>query len=474
MDLRQTIHIRPELQLRLKLTMELQQAIKLLQLNRLELLNLVQQELSENPVLEETPVAEAEEAPAQAPEPTAQEQQVIPEDDEWKKTLQDYRDSGPLPGTGRSSRAEDLPAVDATLSEREDLYDHLLWQLRMARLTARERLIGGELIGNLADNGDLAAGVMESIAERLAVSLEEVNGVRKIIQRFDPIGVASLSLEDCLLVQAEVYFPGDELVHTIIRHHLPDLVGRNVLTLGRKLGVSDEDIEDAREIITSLDPKPGRAFAGENPHYVEPDVFVERAGEGYLVLLNEDGLPKLRLSSYYTGLLGTRIKKDTREYLKKKVRSAEWFMKSIHQRQHTVQAVAESIVRFQKEFLDHGVQRLKPLVLQEVAEDIRMHQSTVSRVTTNKYMHTPQGLFPMKFFFNPRIESSSGGEDLSSQAVKDQIRRLVAAEDARTPLSDQQIVERLSTDGTKLARRTVAKYREQLGILSSSKRVRPV
>jgi len=474
MDLRQITNVRPEMLQRLKLTIELQQAIKLLQLTRLELLATIQQELAENPVLEEIPVVEQEEAAAsqQQQEPAAPQDGTIPDDDDWKKTLEEYRDRPPLPGSGRPARSDDLPTADAALVEREDLYDHLLWQLQMSKLDPTAMVIGTEIIGNLGENGDLAPAVVESIAEKLAVPLERAHVVRRVIQRFDPVGVASISLEDCLLVQAEVYYPEDALLQTIIRDHLAELVGRNMAGLARKLGVNDEDVEDVRDIIMTFDPKPGRSLGGESANYVEPDVFVEKAGDDYIVFLNEDGLPKLRLSAYYTGLLETGIKKDTREYLKKKVRSAEWFMKSIHQRQQTIRVVAESIVRFQKEFLDRGMDGLKPLVLRDVAADIKMHESTVSRVTTAKYMHTPRGLFPMKFFFNARLGSDSG-DDVATQTVKEKIRILVAQEDPRKPLSDSELVARLSESGVRIARRTVAKYRELLGILASSKRIRP-
>jgi len=466
MELRQTLQLKQQL----RLTLQLQQAIKLLQLNRLELANLVQQELSENPVLEELAASRPEEVPMaqlDVPEP---KQESPKEDDEWKQVIRELREMGPV-GGGRIRRSSEVPPFEASLTKGEDLYDHLLWQLRMARLTEHERRIGVELICDLGPNGYLASESVASVAERLECSEEEVHGVRHLVAEFDPVGVATLSLEECLEVQARFFYPENELALVVIRHHLPDLVGRNILGLARKLEVSHEELEEAREIIVSLDPKPGRNFTGDETRYVVPDLYVRKVAGEYVVVLNEDGLPKLRISSYYRKLIDGKITEETKDYLKQKVRSAVWFLRSIHQRQSTVRLVGESIVRFQRAFLDHGVSRLRPLVLRDVADDIQMHESTVSRVTSNKYVHTPQGLFPLKFFFNPRIESTRGA-DLASEAVRDKIRDLIGRENSRKPLSDQQLVEILHGQGIHIARRTVAKYRGQLGILSSSKRVK--
>ncbi len=466
MELRQTLQLKQQL----KLTLQLQQAIKLLQLNRLELADLVQQEVAENPLLEEVGRSHSDEVPVSGldlPEPT---QQAPKDDDDWKKIIEEVRAMGPLPSTG-IRKSDDLPPFEANLTKGEDLYDHLLWQLRMSRMDDRQRLIGAEIIGNIGPNGYLRDDGLEAVTTDVPCSLEEANAVRQEILRFDPLGVAALNLEECLGVQAEIHFPENELVLRVIRHHLPDLVGRNILGLARRLGVSDAVLEEARSIIVSLDPKPGRNFATEETQYVVPDLYVRKENDEYIVMLNEDGLPKLRISSYYKNLIDGKITDETKDYLKKKVRSAVWFLRSIHQRQSTVKLVGESIVKFQREFLDQGVSKLRPLVLRDVAEDIEMHESTVSRVTSNKYIHTPQGLFPLKFFFNPRIESSDGG-DLASEAVREKIRGLIQKESPRDPLSDQQIVEILDKQGLSIARRTVAKYRTQMGILPSSKRVR--
>lgn len=477
MELRQTVSLRQTL----KITAELQQAIKLLQLNRLELATLVQQELSENPVLEEVEtvnpdqvsldsVADRATAPDEVGESGVVQEPQGDKDLDWEQVVREYNEAGPLPAS-IVRRNEDLPPFDANLTRKDDLYDHLLWQLRMSRLEPDEMGIGVEIIHNIDNNGYLAVDVPEALAVELEVPLEKVLYVLSAVQHMDPLGVGARTLEECLLVQAEIAYPDNELVATIIQSHLPDLVGRGIIALARRLGVSLEAVEEARELITNLDPKPGRNFSGDDPQYVSPDVYVRKVGDDFEVVLNEDGLPKLRIGSYYKSLLDRDINTETKDYLKKKVRGALWFLRSIHQRMNTVRLVAESIVKRQKPFFHHGVSHLRPMVLRQVADEIGMHESTVSRVTSNKYMHTPHGLLPMKFFFNPGIESQSG-DDVASEAVKHRIKALISGEDPASPLSDQQLVEILDKEGLTIARRTIAKYRTQLGILSSSKRVR--
>lgn len=475
MELRQTLQTK--LEQRLTLTLQLQQAIKLLQLTRLELANIIQQELAENPVLEEIPAPSAEEIPVanldlSNPPEEQGESGVVQTDgeQEWRKVIEEFGEAGPLPSTV-VRRDDDLPPMEANLSHKDDLYDHLQWQLRMSPFSEAEQHIALEIIGDIDHNGYVPEDEVEVVAQRLTVAPDEVERLLKIIQNFDPVGVASRTLVECLSVQAKVLYPGDEIILRVIEHHLNDLVGRSILTLHQKLGVTPEEIEEVRMLLSALDPKPGRNFSGEEAQYITPDVYVLKVGDEYVCSLNEDGLPKLKLSPYYKGLLNRQINQQTKDYLKKKVQSAVWFMRSIHQRQSTVLLVAESIVRFQKEFLDKGIAHLKPLVLRDIAEEIGMHECTVSRVTSNKYIHTPQGLFSLKYFFNSRIETSDG-EDVASQAVRDRIKTLVDHEDPRRPISDQQLVELLEKEGIHIARRTVAKYRTQLGILSSSQRVK--
>jgi len=455
----------------LRLTAQLQNAIKLLAMGRMELAELLQKELLENPLLEELPGSTgSEEVPMTGMENVETLPQQPPEDDEWKKILDEYCDMGPLPSTG-IRRNEDLPPFDANLTKGEDLYDHLFWQLQMSRLLEEDREIAAQLIGNLDSNGYLKPETIQIIADALECFPEAVERVRKALLQFDPVGVGAVSIEECLSVQADLYYPDDQLVKKIILNHLKDLVGRNVVGLAKTLGVTAEEVEDARELITALDPKPGRNFSDEGVQYVTPDVYVEKIAGEYMVVLNDDGLPRLRISPYYRRLLDGKLTEETRDYIRRKVKAAVWFLRSIHQRQSTIRMVSESIVKFQKAFLDHGVSFLKPLVLRDVANAIGMHESTISRVTSNKWIHTPQGLFSMKFFFNPKIQSQTG-EDLASEAVRNKIKDLVAGEDPKRPLSDSQIVKILDRQGLKIARRTIAKYRALLNILPSSKRVK--
>jgi RNA polymerase sigma-54 factor len=297
--------------------------------------------------------------------------------------------------------------------------------------------------------------------------------VLAVIQTFDPLGVGARNLRECLLIQARILLPEDTLVLTIIDQHLDGLVGRSSMHLQKALALTDIEMRRVFAAIATLDPKPGRGFSRTAPEYEIPDVFVEKRGGEWVVTLNESGLPRLRVSDYYRRVLHQDKNADTRDFLKTKVRSAVWFVRSIYQRQSTIQKVAESIFRFQRDFLERGPKYLRPLVLREVAAEVGMHESTISRVTTKKYAQTPQGVFELKYFFGARIESGRG-EDLSAEAVRERIRALVAREDARTPLSDQAIVDILKRENLKIARRTVAKYRQQLGLLSSADRIRAV
>ncbi len=475
MELRQTLQTK--LEQRLTLTLQLQQAIKLLQLTRLELANVIQQELAENPVLEEIPAPSAEEIPVSNLDYNgASDEQgeagVVQQDHEqdWRKVIEEFGEAGPLPST-IVRRDEELPPMEANLTRKDDLQDHLLWQLKMSSMDEQSQRIAYEIIGDVDSNGYVPEDEAQALADRLRVSPDEVERVLGVVQLFDPLGVAARTLVECLTIQARVLYPGDDIVMRVIRDHLNDLVGRAVLSLPQKLGVNADEVDEIRMLIAALDPKPGRNFTGDEVQYVTPDVYVLKRGDEYYCSLNEDGLPKLKLSPYYKNLINRPINNETKDYLKKKVQSAVWFMKSIHQRQSTVLLVAESIVKFQKDFLDNGISHLKPLILRDVADEIGMHECTVSRVTSNKYIHTPQGLYSLKFFFNSRIETSDG-EDVASQAVRDRIKQIVEGEDPSKPVSDQQLVELLEKEGIHIARRTVAKYRTQLGILSSSQRVR--
>lgn len=476
LEIRQSINQELRLTQELVMTPQLQQAIKLLQLSRLELVDRVQEELDANPLLEEVKEEEpaAAEAESQNQEAPTAEEPVADKPDEpeidWEQYLA-YYDVGGMPDAPVESD-EDRPSYENFLSPETTLQDHLLWQLRLSHVTTEDKEVGALIIGNVDDDGYLRASV-EEIAEMASAPPERVEAVLAEIQDFDPLGVASRDLRECLLKQAVEQDLGDAVIR-VIEHGLKLLETKNYKKLAKDLDLTFEEALEAAREIASLEPRPGRNFAATRVDYVVPDVYVVKEGDDYVVRLNEDGVPKLRVSPYYQSLLQNDSPegKEAKGYIQERMQAALWLIKSIHQRQQTLYKVARSIVRFQREFLDKGVTHLRPLILKDVAEDIEMHESTVSRVTTNKYMHSPQGTFELKFFFSSAIQRRNG-EDLASRSVKARIREIVAKEDAGKPLSDLQIAEILSREfGLKIARRTVSKYRESLGILSSSARRR--
>jgi RNA polymerase sigma-54 factor len=365
------------------------------------------------------------------------------------------------------------PSWENMLSRKTTLTDHLMWQLGLSRMSEIERKIGEEIIGNLDSSGYLAATV-EEIAEPVKVSPEVVEKVLAKIQEFDPPGIASRDLKECLMAQAKVLGVKNPLIETIIRDHIHDLETKNYNNIAKKLKVPLTDILDAIFLISRMDPKPGLVYSDEGPQYIIPDVFVFKVSDEYKIILNDEGLPRLRISNFYREILGGASEGATsadecKKYIKERLQSATWLIKSIQQRQRTIFRVTESIVKFQREFFDQGIQFLKPLVLRDVADDVEMHESTISRVTTNKYMHTPRGIFELKYFFNSSINKTSG-DAIASKSVQEEIRKIISGEDTRKPLSDSEIVDILSRQGISIARRTVAKYREMMGILPSSKR----
>jgi RNA polymerase sigma-54 factor len=459
----------------LVMTPQLQQAIKLLQLNRLELAETISQELLENPMLEVN-----EEAPAEgeAPEPAeaeakgeeASEVEIsdqAKEEFDWENYLGEYS-SAPASREGSSYEERDGPSYENMLTRAPSLKDHLLWQLRMSALDEDQVEIGAHVIGNVNEEGYLQASLAD-IAEAAGCSEDQAAEVLEVIQRFDPLGVAARDLRECLLIQATELHPANDLVHDILESHLGDLERRAYPAVAKKLGVSLEEVGEALRVIQTLEPKPGRSVSDEEPRYITPDIYVDRIDGQWVIQLNEDGLPKLRVNSFYKDALGQGGSAEAKEYVQNKLRSALWLIRSIHQRQRTIYKVTESIVKHQTEFLDQGIAHLKPMVLRDVAEDVGMHESTISRVTTNKYVHTPQGVYELKYFFNSGINRVEGGA-VASEAVKERIRQMVSSESPKKPLSDQAIADLLKREDINIARRTVAKYREMLGILPSSRR----
>jgi RNA polymerase sigma-54 factor len=472
MGIQQKLHTR--LVQKLILTPSLQQAIKLLPMSTLELSDLLNQEMVENPLLEEVPTEELQPAEASAtPEKTSAEPQGEKadtwDDQDYEYFFGDYLDDGYRPRAPQEVR--ELPPIENTLSTSTSLADHLLWQLSMQTDDPVVREVGAAIVGNLDDSGYLVASVDE-LAAMGPWPVADVERALKFVQGLDPIGVAARDLQECLLLQIRHLGLEGTPTEKIVSEHLRLLQSHHVQEIAKKLGLSLEDLKEHIEIIRHLDPKPGSRYNPAQSQYVIPDVYVVKVDDQYVAVLNEDGLPQMRISPVYRRLLdkGAADNTDeTRAYVKDKFRSALWLIKSVEQRQKTIHKVATSVINFQRDFLDHGIEHLRPLVLRDVANDIGMHESTVSRVVTNKYMHTPQGVFEMKYFFHSGIHSSYG-ESVSSVTIKQRIRKIIENEDPRKPLSDSKIVSILQREGLVLARRTIAKYREELKIQTSNQR----
>lgn len=505
------------------MTPQLQQAIKILQLSLPELETVVQSELEQNPMLEpldqsstETSLengstsAEIEEVEAASQKdqlgedagPKSDASGDAPFGDEipaveeradgiqseardaaveieqfnrlekldWREYMENY--SNNWQETEPSDPDEERrQTLENTLTSRTSLEDHLMWQLRLSSLNEVEQRIGATIIYNLNDDGYLETPVAE-LASQLETDNESVERVLKRVQQLDPPGVAARDLRECLQLQLRSLGMEESIATRIVTSHLDLLEKHRYNEIAKALGVTLDTVVQAAKVISLLEPKPGRDYSGDEPTYVIPDVFIHKMGNDYVVTLNQSAVPRLRLAGYYQRVMNDgQVGSETREYLQERLRSARWLVKSIYQRQQTIYKVARSIVKFQRAFFDHGISHLKPLVLKDVAEDIGMHESTISRATANKYAHTPQGIFELKFFFTSGVKASTG-EDVSAETVKEKIRVLVAAEAPDNPLSDQAIAETLRRQTINIARRTVAKYRQALGILPSASRKR--
>jgi RNA polymerase sigma-54 factor len=444
-------------------------------MSTLELADLLNQEMVENPLLEEVETEELQPVEQQQAEKTEAEKPAEKsdawDDADYEYFFGDYLDDGYKSRT--PSEVKELPPIENTLSTAGSLSDHLLWQLSMQTDDEKLKEIGRAIIGNLDDDGYLVASV-EEIAAMAEWPVGDVERALQHVQTFDPIGVAARDLQECLWLQLRQLGLEGTPSERIITEHLRLLQNHQVPEIARKLGMGIEDLREHIEIIRGLDPKPGSRYNPTQSQYVIPDVYIVKVEDQYVAALNEEGLPQLRISPVYRRLLdksGTASDSndETRAYVKDKFRSALWLIKSVDQRQKTIHKVATSIINFQREFLDHGIEYLRPLVLRDVANDIGMHESTVSRVVNNKYLHTPQGVFEMKYFFHSGI-SSSYGESVSSVTIKQRIRKIIENEDPRKPLSDSKIVSILQKEGLMLARRTIAKYREELKIPTSNQR----
>ncbi len=464
----------------LMMTPQLQQAIKLLTLTHLEMTSVIAKEMVENPMLEEAGGESTREEVASRENDTKERNaddfsgpDIIDnskDNFEWDKYVDSYNSTSSTPYTKEVRSKDDAPNYENMVSRGQNLQEHLEWQLRMEDLDEEEWKFALEVIHNLNDEGYLEENIEEIIA-LVDLKREEALELLYKIQNLDPIGCACSTLKECLLVQANALEEPSPLVNILIRNHLDDLIKRDFQTIEKEVGVDIQKIKDAEIILHSFNPKPGRVISPDEIQYVVPDIYIKEIGGELVVRLNNEGVPTLRVSNLYKGLMKKQeTDSETSEYVQDKLRGALWLIKSIENRQKTIEKVAHAIVKYQPEFFKKGAVALKPMILKDIANEIGVHESTVSRVTTNKFVHTPIGTYELKFFFNAGIGGKNGGIDIASESLKMKIKELVANEDSKKPLSDQKIADILSKSDIKVARRTVAKYREQMDILPSSKR----
>lgn len=465
----------------LMMTPQLQQAIKLLTLTHLEMTDLIASEMVENPMLEESqPDKDAEYSSEtmenQAKEATSENFEEKPmmssdnDDFDWNSYIDSYNNTSSTPNMA-SADPDSEYNYENMVSGSQTLADHLLWQLQMEELEEKEREFAELLVHNINDDGYLE-GSLEDLIKQSDIDSEVAKNLLELIQRLDPVGCGSSSLEDCLLAQARIAEERSPLLEKIIKSHLKDLQNRDYQKIAKATGTKAEMVKNAEMILRNFHPKPGRLVVAKETHYITPDIYVVEVGGEYVVKVNDDGVPRLKISKLYQSMLKQQGEQfeAAQEFVSEKLRSALWLIKSIQNRQRTIEKVSKAILSQQQEFFKKGPEFLKPMILKDVANEIGMHESTVSRVTTNKYMHTPIGMFELKYFFNSGIGGKNGGIDVSSESLKLKIKQIVDNENPKKPFSDQKIVELLAREDLAVARRTVAKYREMLGILSSSKR----
>ena len=471
----------------LLMTPQLQQAIKLLQLSRLELADTIRQEIEQNPLLEEISPSDADYENSQNSLSATEEIPNIPEPEitgevnmdnvssmqeiNWEDDYANYYDAG-FSFSKETPERNRLTQIDF-LTKETNLQSHLQWQLSHAELDKELKEAGLFVIGNLNQHGFLELTV-EDITREIGCDEETARRAIAIIQEMDPPGVAAIDVQESLLLQLKRLDLEDSLAAEIIKDHLHSLELKNYGDIARATKTPIKEVQAAIEVITGLNPFPGEQYTERDVHYVIPDVFVHKVGDEYLIVLNDEGLPRLKVSSAYEQIVDgdTSTPAETKAYIKEKLRDAVWLIKSMQQRQRTIYKVVESLLKFQKDFFEKGVQQLRPLVLRDVAEDIEMHESTVSRVTTNKYIHTPQGIFELKYFFSTAIPQLDG-ESLAAESIRQRIRNMIKNENPDKPLTDNAISMILKQENIKVARRTVAKYREQLGILPVKNRRKP-
>jgi len=454
------------------LTPQLQQAIKLLQMSQLELIEAIEQELKENPVLEiaeEKPTEE--ESESKETEFQSESEDTILKNEVMEEFLERYSPSDEF----REREEKESINYENIIKKTSDLRDYLRWQAGLSDLSMDERLIAEWIIENINDNGYLEY-TLDEISKVSGYKTNELEAILKKIQRFDPAGVGARDLKECILLQYEI--KQEELKKEvnpifldIVKNYFSMLQENNFKSLAKKSGYPIEKIKEVFEEIKTFDPKPGRNFSNEQAPYIIPDVYVVKTEDGFEVILNEEDIPELQLNGFYISLnLNKKINEETKKYIKNKIKQAEWFIKSLKQRQKTLYLVAKSIVEHQLTFFEKGIKFLKPLNLKDIAEKLNIHESTVSRVTTNKYMSTPHGIYEMKFFFPSGINKDQG-DMLSTNVVMDLIKELIENEDKHKPLTDDEIAAILKREkGINISRRTIAKYRDILNIASSRMR----
>lgn len=450
---------------------QMQQAIHLLQLPLMELSTLIQQELTANPILEETSPDSDSANENNTDDPSSPEVDFDEEfsrltelDDEWREY---YRQSGSFRRTSDDEEKK-RRYYEESISDLETLHEHLLKQWAVS--SPGNTLLGEWMIGNIDENGYLTTSLEELAPQNPSHSIQELQQALKIIQTFHPVGVGARDLKECLLLQLTRLGKGESLEARIVQNHLDDLGKRNYPNIAKAMRLPLKDIQKTAELIGTLEPKPGRIFDQERPQYVVPDVGVEKVGDEFIVMLNDERIPHLRISNLYRGLMkGKGLENQTKDYIRQKVQAGKWLIKNIQQRQQTIYNIAQTLVKEQRDFFENGTAFLKPLVMQKVASEVGIHESTVSRAIASKYMATPHGVFQMKYFFTPGLQTQTG-ENISTTHIKDILNDLIAKEDAIHPMSDQEIVGELKKKGIAVARRTVTKYRKELKILPSNLR----
>jgi RNA polymerase sigma-54 factor len=489
MELKQSLKLSQQL----VMTPQLQQAIRLLQLSRLELLDEVRKELDGNPILSDDVEPDPRERNGQAKldrlehreehqrsATDHQQQEKAAKEVDWEKFLENRTQQQPTPQN--RGGFDELPPVDQNLTRAESLQEHLLWQLQLGDFTDVERAFGELVIGNLDDAGFLDLGgvdrtdgtrtpdlTIEDLANEVGLDPEDAPIILEMIQNFDPLGVATRGLQECLLIQAKA-FGYEDIEIRILAEHMGNLERRNYQAIAKDLKIPVEEVYEAAKEIQKLESRPARNFTTQDERTIgiTPDVYVVKDNDQFRVVDNDRGVQRLHINEALT----QKLLRDpaAKEFVGEKLKNAQWLIRAIEQRRKTIIRVTECIVEKQREFFEAGVDHLRPMILRDVAETVGMHESTISRVTTNKYVHTPQGLFELKYFFNSSIRRVAD-EDIASESVKQAIKKIIQDEDKRNPYSDQAIVQFLEKgSGIKIARRTVAKYREMLGILSSSRR----